>query len=268
MPLPLSAERELLHIRKIDLRGYRRTDGLYDIEGRVTDTKEHPFRRPATDEDVPPGTPLHDMWIRLVVDEDLVIHDIVAVTDASPHAVCPEATATLKQIKGARIGAGWTRFVKERLGGRRSCTHLMELLMPTRHGRVPDAESDTSCQAGRAWTNRPAAQDRQLLRLRERQPGRAKALAAVPRQTQSPAGCRQRLIRLRVHPRGATRTSGRRMAIQETKAGPIPILGLAHIGIRVHDLERSMRFYELSASRSPPVRLVRSPWRFSITLGC
>ena len=35
------------------------------------------------------------------------------------------------------------------------------------------------------------------------------------------------------------------MAIQQTKAGPIPILGLAHIGIRVHDLERSMRFYEL-----------------------
>jgi len=35
------------------------------------------------------------------------------------------------------------------------------------------------------------------------------------------------------------------MAIQEKKVGPIPILGLAHIGIRVHDLERSMRFYEL-----------------------
>jgi lactoylglutathione lyase len=26
---------------------------------------------------------------------------------------------------------------------------------------------------------------------------------------------------------------------------PIPIVGLAHIGIRVHDLERSVRFYEL-----------------------
>lgn len=26
---------------------------------------------------------------------------------------------------------------------------------------------------------------------------------------------------------------------------PIPVLGLAHIGIRVHDLERSVRFYEL-----------------------
>jgi lactoylglutathione lyase len=29
------------------------------------------------------------------------------------------------------------------------------------------------------------------------------------------------------------------------KASPIPILGLAHIGIRVHDLARSVRFYEL-----------------------
>ena len=35
------------------------------------------------------------------------------------------------------------------------------------------------------------------------------------------------------------------MARQETKTAPIPILGLAHIGIRVHDLERSMCFYEL-----------------------
>jgi lactoylglutathione lyase len=26
---------------------------------------------------------------------------------------------------------------------------------------------------------------------------------------------------------------------------PVPILGLAHVGIRVHDLERSLRFYEL-----------------------
>lgn len=28
-------------------------------------------------------------------------------------------------------------------------------------------------------------------------------------------------------------------------ATPVPILGLAHLGIRVHDLERSVRFYEI-----------------------
>jgi catechol 2,3-dioxygenase-like lactoylglutathione lyase family enzyme len=35
------------------------------------------------------------------------------------------------------------------------------------------------------------------------------------------------------------------MTNQATKRAPIPIAGLAHIGIRVHDLERSVRFYEL-----------------------
>jgi len=34
-----------------------------------------------------------------------------------------------------------------------------------------------------------------------------------------------------------------------TKTAPIPISGLAHIGIRVHDLERSVRFYELLGFR-------------------
>ncbi|MGA8053940.1 MAG: VOC family protein, partial [Burkholderiales bacterium] len=33
--------------------------------------------------------------------------------------------------------------------------------------------------------------------------------------------------------------------MQPTNPRPIPISGLAHIGIRVHDLERSVRFYEL-----------------------
>jgi len=33
--------------------------------------------------------------------------------------------------------------------------------------------------------------------------------------------------------------------MSRTRSVPIPISGLAHIGIRVHDLERSVRFYAL-----------------------
>src|SRR5213592_753140 len=35
------------------------------------------------------------------------------------------------------------------------------------------------------------------------------------------------------------------MAERKTKTAPVPISGLAHIGIRVHDLDRSVRFYAL-----------------------
>jgi lactoylglutathione lyase len=35
------------------------------------------------------------------------------------------------------------------------------------------------------------------------------------------------------------------MSDDSNRASPVPILGLAHIGIRVHDMARSVRFYEL-----------------------
>ena len=50
MPLPPSADREEVHLRAIEMRGYRRADGDYEIEGRVTDTKTrdiHPHGRAA-----------------------------------------------------------------------------------------------------------------------------------------------------------------------------------------------------------------------------
>jgi len=79
---------------------------------------------------VPPGAAIHDMSIRLVVDEDLNVIDIVASTDASPFGLCPEAAATLHSMKGLRIGAGWSTAIRQRLAGPKGCTHLTELLMP------------------------------------------------------------------------------------------------------------------------------------------
>ena len=40
-----SVTREELHHRKVDLRFFRRSDALYEVEGRLVDTKTHPFRR-------------------------------------------------------------------------------------------------------------------------------------------------------------------------------------------------------------------------------
>ena len=40
MPLSQPAERERLHTRAIEINGYRRADGAYDIEAHLTDMQE------------------------------------------------------------------------------------------------------------------------------------------------------------------------------------------------------------------------------------
>ncbi|BBK34494.1 DUF2889 family protein [Stella humosa] len=129
MPLSTPAPREQLHTRTVECRGYRREDGLWDIEGHIVDTKTYPFDsnwRGA----MPPGTPVHDMWIRLTVDDDLVVRAIEAVTDSSPFPICPDITPNFQRVIGLSIKTGWTQQVRSLLGGVEGCTHLVELLGP------------------------------------------------------------------------------------------------------------------------------------------
>jgi hypothetical protein len=125
-----NVERKELHHRQIDLRFFERSDGLFEVEGRLVDRKTHPFRRVLHDCDTPAGTPLHDIEVRLVVDESLLVHDASATLAASPFGVCRGAADTLAPLKGLRIGAGWNKRVRELLGGAASCTHIVELLGP------------------------------------------------------------------------------------------------------------------------------------------
>ena len=76
-----------------------------------------------------PGTPIHDMQVRLTLDDDFVIHDIEAVTEASPFAICPQATANYKRLIGQRIAPGWRALLRRELGGAEGCTHITEMLM-------------------------------------------------------------------------------------------------------------------------------------------
>jgi Protein of unknown function (DUF2889) len=123
-------EREEMHHRQIDLRFYKRSDGLFEVEGRLVDTKTHPFRRQLASEDTLPGTALHDITVRLVLDDSLHVRDAVAFMPVTPFAVCTGATKTLTVLKGLRIGAGWNKRVRELLGGAASCNHIAEMLGP------------------------------------------------------------------------------------------------------------------------------------------
>lgn len=129
--MPLSApavDREHLHTRTYDFGGYHRSDGLWDIEGRIIDTKTYGFPNDHRGY-IEAGEPIHDMSIRLTLDDNFVIQAIEAVTDHGPFAVCPAITPNFQRMVGVRIGPGWRKEVRSRLGGIEGCTHLVELLL-------------------------------------------------------------------------------------------------------------------------------------------
>ena len=130
MPLSPPAPRALMHTRSIECRGYERADGLWDIEAHLVDAKPYPTTARDTGQPRQPGEPVHDMWLRLTIDLDMVIHDAEAATDSGPYFNCADITPNFKRLKGITIGAGWRRKTLELLGGVKGCTHLVELLGP------------------------------------------------------------------------------------------------------------------------------------------
>jgi hypothetical protein len=122
--------RDELHFRRIDMRGFRRSDGLFEIEGRVTDRKPHDLVLARGGRRVPKNEPIHDMGVRLVFDDKLMVHEVETFTDAAPYPRCPEGGRALQSLKGLRMTSGWSKEVRNLLAGAQSCTHLMELLVP------------------------------------------------------------------------------------------------------------------------------------------
>ena len=122
--------REQIHLRRIELRGFKRSDGLFEIVGRVTDEKPHDFRSASGNKVVPANTPLHDISVRLIIDIDMVVQEVSASTASAPYGDCFSAAPTLACLKGLKIAAGWRSEVRRLLGGAQSCTHMLELLVP------------------------------------------------------------------------------------------------------------------------------------------
>ncbi|MDF3838826.1 DUF2889 domain-containing protein [Cupriavidus basilensis] len=130
MPLSAYSPRREIHHRSIDMKAYVREDGLFDVEAHLVDTKPFAFARIVSPVPLPAGAPLHDLWVRLTVDDNYVVRAIEASSDVTPYPLCKEAEVTLSVLVGERIASGWSARVKERLRGAASCTHLMELLIP------------------------------------------------------------------------------------------------------------------------------------------
>src|SRR5881392_3596774 len=84
MSLPVSeVERELTHTRRVRYEGYKRRDGLFDIEAHLSDVKNHDTHLKTGVRRA--GQPMHDMWLRITIDTSFTILDAVATLEAVPY---------------------------------------------------------------------------------------------------------------------------------------------------------------------------------------
>ncbi|WP_326536618.1 DUF2889 domain-containing protein [Pseudorhodoferax sp.] len=127
-PLDGDVTREELHLRQIVLRGFRRSDHLYEIEACLSDQKPFAFQPPSRDAPIPPHTLIHDHVLRIVFGPDMVIRRIGAVMRSFPYGPCPGAVDVMQAMVGVRIGPGWAAALRQRLPPGDACAHFKELM--------------------------------------------------------------------------------------------------------------------------------------------
>jgi len=129
MPLSASAvERVPRHCRTVVFDGYKRADGLWDIEGRLLDTKHHDYVLSSGLRRI--GEPVHDMRLRVTIDAHFVVRDLEACSDAVPYpGGCDTVAPDYRQLIGASLLKGFRKRVEALVGGIHGCSHLTELLL-------------------------------------------------------------------------------------------------------------------------------------------
>jgi len=168
MALSEPVKREPMHTRRIEVQGFLREDGLLDVDARLVDTKPYTFSNEQTGE-IPAGRPLHEMLVRMTVDDRLVIVGCEAVTLHSPYAECGGGADNMGVLVGLALKAGFLKAANERLRGALGCTHIREMLQ-----QIATVAHQTM------WPVRERQRARQLAEAQRQDPSRV--LRADPRE--------------------------------------------------------------------------------------
>jgi hypothetical protein len=133
MPLPVTdVERELRHTRRVRYEGYKRADGMWDIEAHLTDLKNHDFHLKTGVRRA--GLPVHEMWLRITIDRGMNVLAAAASSDAVPYpGGCESVAPGYGKLVGLNLRKNFRKGVVELFGGVKGCTHITEMLagLPT-----------------------------------------------------------------------------------------------------------------------------------------
>ena len=143
MPLSTPGTRELVHTREIRCQGFRRSDGLWEVDGHLKDLRDFAHVSIWDQTNRPAAEPVHEMWLRLTLD---ATKTIVAVETSMDHIPCPphcgEAGVNYQRLVGVTIASGFRRKVSEFVGATRGCTHVTSLLQTMATTAFQTIESD------------------------------------------------------------------------------------------------------------------------------
>lgn len=160
MPLPPGdSSRKRVHTRSILVEGWKRDDGLWDIEARLTDVKDHDY--PLASGVRLKGEPVHDMRVRITVDNEFVIVAAAAVSDAVPYPNgCEKIAPDYARLVGLNLVRGYRKTVGEMFEGVRGCAHLTELLLALPAATIQTFASEMRDTEGRDPGLKPFQLDR------------------------------------------------------------------------------------------------------------
>ena len=123
---PAALNRTLQHRRSIAIEVFARGDGLWEVDARLTDLRTRESMLPSGAR--PAGQPIHDMLLRLVVDERFNIVEAGAETRAMPYpGLCDDYGDAYARLVGLNLMRRFRQGVRQRLGGVLGCTHITEL---------------------------------------------------------------------------------------------------------------------------------------------
>lgn len=161
MSSPAPQPRRHLHTRSIELQGFIRDDGLFELEARLTDRKSYDSQR-FPDATLAAGEPLHDMIVRMTFDDELLISEFSANMAATPYDGCREAEPNFSALVGLRIQPGFLREANRRVAGVKGCTHVRELLQQlatTAYQTVVGVRLQRQAETGARPSGKPALLD-------------------------------------------------------------------------------------------------------------
>ncbi len=116
------------HERTITIATYPAGDDRVIVEGRLIDRRLKDYYL-VTGEKRLAGE-IHNMIVRLLVAiSGFIIEDVEVELVAVPRDECADVQGTLDAIRGEKITRGFSSRMKSLLGGTKSCTHLLTLLI-------------------------------------------------------------------------------------------------------------------------------------------